>query len=246
MNSDEFLKSSDLRVGYIKRIGQAWRPVVYAAVDGMAVFEGCIILGTVEEMETAAETVRRQPMLLSDPDAEPLGVAIKGVQFRWPGKKCFYEIDPNLPETGARSRCHRALGAAHRFPFLQTHQRAEFHRFSPRQRVLLERRHAGRAPEHHARRATAAPATRYTRSVMPSGSGTSRAVATATASSRLSGRTSTRWPSTTSISISTTASISDRMISAPSCTIRRRRFRSTARRPSGRASREHRSASEHA
>jgi hypothetical protein len=97
MSSDEFLTSSDLRIGYIKRLNQPWRPVVYAAVNGMAVFEGCIILGTVEEMEQLAQTVRQQPLLLRDPNAQVLGVAIKGEQFRWPGKKVFYEIDQGLP-----------------------------------------------------------------------------------------------------------------------------------------------------
>src|SRR5262245_55517126 len=97
MQSDEFLTSSDLRIGYIKRVGQPWRSVVYAAVDGMAIFEGCIVLGTVAEMEAVAALVREQPQFLSEAGAEE-GVGIKGQQFRWPGKRVFYEIDHALPK----------------------------------------------------------------------------------------------------------------------------------------------------
>lgn len=98
MCHDEFLRSSDIRIGYIKKLGERWRPVTYAAVDGLAVFEGCIILGTVEEMENTAKTILKQPLLLTDADAEALGVAIKGEQFRWRDKRVHYEISPDLPD----------------------------------------------------------------------------------------------------------------------------------------------------
>jgi hypothetical protein len=106
MSTDEFLRSTDLRIGYIKKLGEAWRPIIYAAVDGLAVFEGCIILGTVAEMEVTAKAIREQPLLLRDATAQPLAAAIKGEQFRWPGKKVFYEISPEL---GGRQRVHDAV-----------------------------------------------------------------------------------------------------------------------------------------
>jgi len=105
MQSDEFVTSSDLRIGYIKPVGQPWRSVVYAAVDGMAIFEGCIVLGTVAEMEEVGALVREHPQILSEANAEE-GVGIKGEQFRWPGKRVFYEIDHALPK---RSRVQDAI-----------------------------------------------------------------------------------------------------------------------------------------
>src|SRR5262245_1295232 len=97
MSADEFVRSGDLRIGYIKRPDEVWRPVIYEAVDGLAIFEGCIILGAVVEMEKTAEIVRSQPLLLKVPDAQEQGIIRAGKVFRWPGKKVFYEIDPMLP-----------------------------------------------------------------------------------------------------------------------------------------------------
>lgn len=131
MDSEVFPTSTDLRIGYIKRLGEVWRPVVYAAIDGLAVFEGCIILGTVEDMHKTVKTVREQPILLSDPSAEPFGVAIKGQQFRWPDKKVFYTIDPSLPDQ------QRVLGAiAHwqantPFRFFERAEERDFIEFRP-------------------------------------------------------------------------------------------------------------------
>jgi hypothetical protein len=61
----------------------------YAEVDGMAVFEGDIVLGTVDEVRAAADAgVPPQPLA---------AVGITGQQFRWPNATVPYEIDPNLP-----------------------------------------------------------------------------------------------------------------------------------------------------
>jgi hypothetical protein len=106
MSSHGLLSSNDVRLGYFRRIDEAWRPVIYAAVDGLAVFEGCIILGTVAEMERTTQTVAQQPLLLKDPNAEPMGIAIKGQQFRWKEKQVFFEIDANLPN---QQRVHDAI-----------------------------------------------------------------------------------------------------------------------------------------
>ena len=97
MSNDEFVRGNDIRVGYIKRIGEAWRPVVYTAVNGMAIFEGCIVLGTVEEMEKTAAIIRQQPLLLNDKDLRPLAAVIKGEQFRWKNKIIPIAIHTDLP-----------------------------------------------------------------------------------------------------------------------------------------------------
>ena len=58
----------------------------YAEVDGNAMFEGDIVLGTLDEMQ-ADET--GNPVLRS--------VGITGAQFRWPNGRIPFEIDPALP-----------------------------------------------------------------------------------------------------------------------------------------------------
>ena len=81
----------DIRTGFIKQIRmEAYKPVVYSAVDGQAVFEGCIILGTVDEMEALTESLRQV-------DGRE-GVGITGERFRWPGAKVPFTIDAALPQ----------------------------------------------------------------------------------------------------------------------------------------------------
>jgi hypothetical protein len=54
----------------------------YAIVDGMAIFEGDIIVGTADQMEG---------------DSPLEGVIRTGQQFRWPNATVPYDIDPALP-----------------------------------------------------------------------------------------------------------------------------------------------------
>ena len=55
--AEGFLTSNSSDTTWIKPFGRGWKEVTYAAVDGLAVFEGCIILGTVAETQ-AVKTVR--------------------------------------------------------------------------------------------------------------------------------------------------------------------------------------------
>lgn len=89
---DGFLAGDDVRTGYISGATFTNREVKYTAVNGLAVFEGCIVLGTVEEMERTAAAIR------SGTDSGiQRGVAITGEQYRWPNGLMPYSIDPNLP-----------------------------------------------------------------------------------------------------------------------------------------------------
>jgi hypothetical protein len=103
------LKSEDVRQTYIKPYDKAWSPVRYAAVDGYAVFEGCIILGTVQQMEKTLQTLRDNPALLANWD-ESLGVVIRGVQYRWPDRTIPYLIEAGLPKP---ERVHKAIAHWH-------------------------------------------------------------------------------------------------------------------------------------
>lgn len=86
-------------------IGGRARAVQYTEVDGQAVVEGCIVLGTVEEAERAVEAAKVEPGLLR-PEAETFGSAILGQHLRWPNGELIYEIDPGLT---APERVHQAI-----------------------------------------------------------------------------------------------------------------------------------------
>ncbi|WP_205525542.1 M12 family metallopeptidase [Pyxidicoccus trucidator] len=85
------------------REGYAWNaargklvPVKYAEVDGLAILEGDMVLGTVEEMEARARAVEARGGL-DVPGVQAQGVAITGANFRWPDSQVPYSIDPALP-----------------------------------------------------------------------------------------------------------------------------------------------------
>lgn len=70
----------------------AQKAVQYVEVDGIAVVEGDIALGTVEDVEAATKLAREMAQ-----GGVALGVGISDPRFRWPGCRIPYEIDPNLP-----------------------------------------------------------------------------------------------------------------------------------------------------
>ena len=81
------------------------RPVQYANVDGMAIFEGDIILGTVEEVEAALQAggdagraALESSGLSGDPGPVLESVGITGATFRWPNARIPYQIAAGLPD----------------------------------------------------------------------------------------------------------------------------------------------------
>lgn len=89
--SGEHLASSKVKTSYISGQTFGLKEVTYAAVDGEAMFEGDIVLGSVAEMEAIKEQVEHP-----DPDAEA-SVIVSGSQFRWPDGVIFFRIDGSLP-----------------------------------------------------------------------------------------------------------------------------------------------------
>ena len=92
-NFDGLMSSDDIRTGFISGATFKNKPIQYSAVDGLAIFEGCIVLGTVEEMEAKAAAVRAG----EDDEANDRGVFIVGEGRRWPNGIVPYDIDGNLP-----------------------------------------------------------------------------------------------------------------------------------------------------
>ena len=68
--------------------------VEYSAIDGEAIFEGDIVLGTVQQLEAAYQAVTNA----ADIQEALKGVAITGSQYRWPEGKIPYLINPSLPD----------------------------------------------------------------------------------------------------------------------------------------------------
>ena len=96
MSTEGFLTSSQSDTTFIKPLGQSWKQVTYSVVDGLAVFEGCIILGTVTQARAVKEFFAHNPAA-AQAGTELFGTAIIGQQFRWKNNTLPFEIDPALP-----------------------------------------------------------------------------------------------------------------------------------------------------
>lgn len=90
-----FLTSDDIRTGFVSGITFANKAVQYAAVNNRAVFEGDIILGSVDEMERRTALTRTGAT--GDEEGIARGVAITGEQYRWPNARMPYEVDGAFP-----------------------------------------------------------------------------------------------------------------------------------------------------
>jgi hypothetical protein len=91
MASEEFRSSPEVRTGFVKGNTFAYRPVQYYVIDGQAIFEGDIVLDSVDGMERLVAEV------IAETGVAPRGVVIPGAQFRWPGGVVPFTIDPALP-----------------------------------------------------------------------------------------------------------------------------------------------------
>lgn len=90
------LASDDVRTGFISGSTFHNKPVQYSVVDGLAVVEGCCVVGTPEEMEARAQAVRSGKESVGDAEIQK-GVGITGAQYRWPNALVPYDIEPSMP-----------------------------------------------------------------------------------------------------------------------------------------------------
>lgn len=110
----EFRSGSIAGTALISGATFAGKPVHYAEVDGLAIFEGDIILGTVAEMQ----------------DGEGLeSIGITGSQFRWPSATVAYEIDPAMPNQQRITDAIAHWQANTRIRFVQRTSQANYVRF---------------------------------------------------------------------------------------------------------------------
>ena len=99
--------SGPLRTGWI--VGRDGRPteVAYQVREGLAIWEGDIVLGEVDEIASTREELER-------PEGPSYGVIRDGSNVRWPGGVVPYVIDSNLPQpsrvTGAMKHIETNTG----------------------------------------------------------------------------------------------------------------------------------------
>src|ERR1700751_3638848 len=89
-NGDIYLSSDNTRPGYVINANGEPLKITYAVVNGIAMLEGDIELGTAEQ----AEEFRQ---LIASGQVAREAMVIKGEEFRWPNGVLPYEIDANLP-----------------------------------------------------------------------------------------------------------------------------------------------------
>lgn len=100
--NNENTESNDIRVGYLTTEDDPDNPVAvtYNAIDGLAVLEGCMIIGTVDEMEATAEQVR------SGEDVRGIGVTAIG--DLWPNQTLPYTFQTGLP-AASKQKINKAI-----------------------------------------------------------------------------------------------------------------------------------------
>jgi hypothetical protein len=128
-DNEGLLSSEEVRTGFISGLTFVNKPVQYAVAGDLAIFEGCICLGTVDEMERTRGLVQasatgpafglekvalmertaalREESIAGD---QPVvhGVVITGERYRWPNGLMPYEFDAGLPNA-TRQRVNDAI-----------------------------------------------------------------------------------------------------------------------------------------
>jgi hypothetical protein len=82
-SSGELRSSNEPKSGWIAGVTFESKRITFSEINGKAIFEGDILLGTVEELQNSKET-------------SPAGLGIVGRQYRWPNKTVPYTIEPGF------------------------------------------------------------------------------------------------------------------------------------------------------
>lgn len=115
VEDSELRGSPEMGVAVIAGTNFAHRSVVYYNVEGIAIVEGDIALGTIDGVKQATDEARR---VVAENANVAFGVGITGSQFRWPNCRMPYVIDPNLPNQSrvTDAIAHWEARTAFRFP----------------------------------------------------------------------------------------------------------------------------------
>jgi astacin len=107
--------------------------VPFREVDGYAVTEGDIILGTVEELRNPDPNVlekNEEARVREGDTAESrFGLVIAGSRYRWPNKTMPYEINPNLPNQSRVQQAMELITSKTGFRFVRRTNEADYVHF---------------------------------------------------------------------------------------------------------------------
>ena len=126
---EERQSGQDIRTALIDGETFKAKPVQYAVVGDLAMFEGDIVLGRVEEVERSTEEIAKRIARAAEGiggvdvgdevdttiDVVESAAVVVGTGFRWPGGVVPFEIDPTLPsaQQTAVQNAIRALAGEH-------------------------------------------------------------------------------------------------------------------------------------
>lgn len=119
----ELRSSNDVRTAIVQ-LSTGPKAVQYSVVDGLAIFEGDIVLGTVEEVEAQTELARQSGGMTE-------AVAITGANFRWPNCRVPFTIDPALTNQARVTQAIAHWEARTNFRFIARTTQADFITFRP-------------------------------------------------------------------------------------------------------------------
>jgi len=119
----ELQASNDVRTAIIQ-LSTGPKAVQYSVVDGLAIFEGDIVLGTVEEVEARTELARQSGGLTE-------AVVITGANFRWPNCRVPFTIDPALTNQARVTQAIAHWEARTSFRFVARTSETAFVTFRP-------------------------------------------------------------------------------------------------------------------
>jgi hypothetical protein len=100
---DNDLQASEEKIAIISGVEFPPRKIAYYEIEGLAIFEGDIILGTADKVGRALKQLPEgRDVLSSDFEPEDLirAVVISGARFRWPGARIPFQIRADVPDTG--------------------------------------------------------------------------------------------------------------------------------------------------
>jgi hypothetical protein len=114
MCGEGFVKGSTIIKAYVKPYNTPWREVKAVDADGLAIFEGCIILGRTDTVTHSHALLVQQaaamPLLLTNAGIETRGAGIVGAQFRWKDRTVPFMLAPDVPQP---DRVQRAIDHWH-------------------------------------------------------------------------------------------------------------------------------------
>lgn len=102
MCGEGFVEGKKVIKAFVKPYNTPWKEVEAVDADGLAIFEGCIILGRTDQVLESHRELEQQiaamPKLLTEASVETRGAGIVGAQYRWKNRTVPYRIASDVPD----------------------------------------------------------------------------------------------------------------------------------------------------